>query len=77
MDADRARAARRDGERRARAPPSDGRRAGVDAALADLGWLEMLDAEPRDAVDIVFGALGAPNAAATVARRRARRPRWA
>ena len=26
----------------------------------------MLDAEPRDAVDIVFGALGRTNAAATV-----------
>ena len=37
-----------------------------DAALAALGWLEMLDAEPRDAVDIVFTALGATNAAASV-----------
>ena len=38
----------------------------ADAVLADLGWLEMLDAEPRDAVDIVFSALGRTNAAATV-----------
>jgi hypothetical protein len=38
----------------------------VDGALADLGWLEMLDAEPRDAIAIVFTALGAANATATV-----------
>ena len=38
----------------------------IDAVLAQVGWLEMLDAAPRDAVDIVFGALGASNAAATV-----------
>jgi hypothetical protein len=38
----------------------------VDAVLADLGWLEMLDAEPRDAVEIVFTALGAANASAGV-----------
>ena len=38
----------------------------VDSMLADLGWLEMLDAEPRDAVNIVFGALGRTNAVATV-----------
>jgi len=38
----------------------------VDAVLAQLGWLEMLDAAPREAVDIVFSALGAANAAATV-----------
>jgi Acyl-CoA dehydrogenase, C-terminal domain len=37
----------------------------ADAALADLGWLEMLEAEPRDAVDIVFNALGTTNRAAT------------
>jgi hypothetical protein len=36
-----------------------------DAALAELGWLEMLDAEPVDAVDIVFTALGATNTAST------------
>jgi hypothetical protein len=40
--------------------------AAVDALLADLGWLEMLDAEPRDAVDVVFTALGSTNAVATV-----------
>jgi hypothetical protein len=38
----------------------------VDAVLAQLGWLEMLDAAPREAVDIVFSALGAANATATV-----------
>ena len=37
-----------------------------DDALAALGWLEMLDAEPRDAIDIVFTALGTTNASATV-----------
>lgn len=37
----------------------------VDSALADLGWLEMLDAEPRDAVDNVFTALGETNRVAT------------
>jgi Acyl-CoA dehydrogenase, C-terminal domain len=39
--------------------------AAVDAALADLGWHDMLDAEPDVAVDIVFGALGATNGTAT------------
>jgi Acyl-CoA dehydrogenase, C-terminal domain len=38
----------------------------ADAVLADVGWLEMLEAEPRDAVGIVFGALGATNCTATV-----------
>jgi hypothetical protein len=38
----------------------------VDAALSELGWLAMLEAEPRDAVGIVFTALGRANAAATV-----------
>ncbi len=38
----------------------------IDAVLAQLGWLEMLDAEPRDAIDIVFSALGAANATASV-----------
>jgi hypothetical protein len=42
-----------------------GNSADVDAALLEVGWLEMLDAEPRDAVDVVFNALGATNAAAT------------
>jgi hypothetical protein len=37
----------------------------VDKVLADLGWLEMLDAEPRDATTIVFTALGLTNAAAS------------
>src|SRR5262249_12932203 len=39
--------------------------ADVDAVLAKLGWLEMLEDDPDDAVDIVFGALGAANATAT------------
>jgi hypothetical protein len=37
----------------------------VDRVLADVGWLDMLDAEPRDALDIVFRSLGAANVAAT------------
>ncbi len=37
----------------------------ADALLVELGWLEMLHAEPIDAVDVVFTALGATNAAAT------------
>ena len=40
--------------------------AGTDDALARLGWPEMLEAEPRDAVAILFTELGATNAAATV-----------
>jgi hypothetical protein len=36
--------------------------AGVDAALVDLGWFEMLRTEPRDAVEIVFRTLGSANA---------------
>ena len=40
--------------------------AAVDTALAGLGWREMLTAEPRDAIEIVFGALGAANATATI-----------
>jgi Acyl-CoA dehydrogenase, C-terminal domain len=39
--------------------------ADIDAVLAKLGWLEMLDDEPDDAIGIVFGALGAANATAT------------
>jgi len=37
----------------------------VDKVLAGLGWLEMLDAEPRDATAIVFTALGLTNGAAS------------
>lgn len=37
----------------------------ADAVLADLGWLEMLDAEPDDAIAIVFESLGATGTAAT------------
>lgn len=39
--------------------------ADIDAVLVKLGWLEMLGGEPGDAIDIVFGALGAANATAT------------
>jgi hypothetical protein len=37
----------------------------ADAALAKLGWLELLHEHPDDAIGIVFGALGATGAAAT------------
>jgi hypothetical protein len=37
----------------------------IDAVLAQLGWLELLDAEPADAIEIVFSALGDANVAAT------------
>ncbi len=37
----------------------------ADAVLADIGWLEMLDAEPDDAIGIVFEALGIANAASS------------
>jgi hypothetical protein len=37
----------------------------IDAVLAQLEWRELLEAEPRDAIDVVFGALGVANAAAT------------
>lgn len=37
----------------------------IDAVLASLGWLELLAEEPDDAIGIVFGALGATNAAAS------------
>jgi Acyl-CoA dehydrogenase, C-terminal domain len=40
--------------------------AAIDAALTDLGWLDMLGSEPRDAVEIVFSALGAANAPSSV-----------
>jgi len=39
--------------------------AAIDKVLTDLGWLEMLDAEPRDATAIVFTALGLSNAASS------------
>jgi hypothetical protein len=39
--------------------------ADVDAVLARLGWLEMLDDLPGEAVAVVFRALGATNATAT------------
>jgi hypothetical protein len=37
----------------------------VDGVLAKLGWLDLLDAEPSAAVEIVFVAIGAANARAT------------
>jgi hypothetical protein len=37
----------------------------VDDALDGLGWLEMLDAEPDDAIALVFGTLGLVGANAT------------
>ncbi len=37
----------------------------ADAVLTELGWLEMLGAEPRDAIDIVFTTLGETNTVAT------------
>jgi hypothetical protein len=39
--------------------------AAVDAVLGQIGWLELLASEPADAIDVVFGALGATNRAAT------------
>jgi hypothetical protein len=39
--------------------------AAIDGVLGQLGWLEMLDAEPADAIAVVFSALGATNATAT------------
>ena len=44
---------------------SAGDAAPVDAALAKLGWQDLLDAEPDDAIGVVFGALGALNATST------------
>lgn len=37
----------------------------LDGVLAKLEWLEMLEAEPADAIEIVFSALGATNGTAT------------
>ena len=37
----------------------------VDGVLGRLGWLDMLEAEPRAAIDVVFGALGTTNHTAT------------
>jgi len=44
--------------------PADGG-ASIDTVLAGLGWLDMLEAEPRDAIDIVFTALGETNGSTT------------
>ncbi len=37
----------------------------IDGVLADLGWLDMLGAEPSVAIEIVFSALGSTNGRAT------------
>lgn len=37
----------------------------TDRVLAELGWLDMLADAPSDAIEVVFGALGAANATAT------------
>jgi hypothetical protein len=37
----------------------------VDAVLAELGWLDLLDADPSIAVEVVFAAVGAANARTT------------
>lgn len=37
----------------------------VDEALRRIGWLELLAAAPSDAIEVVFGVLGATNAAAS------------
>jgi hypothetical protein len=37
----------------------------ADAALSELGWLDMLAAEPGAAIEIVFGALGRHNLMST------------
>ena len=44
----------------------DGGAAAVDRVLRELGWLEMLAAEPRDAVAIVFGTLGSSGCSASL-----------
>lgn len=37
----------------------------IDEVLVKLGWLDLLEAEPSDAIDVVFTALGNANAGAT------------
>jgi hypothetical protein len=37
----------------------------ADRALGELGWRDLLEAAPADAIEVVFGALGATNATAT------------
>jgi hypothetical protein len=39
--------------------------AAADEVLGSLGWLDLLEAEPADAIDVVFSALGATDRAAT------------
>ena len=38
----------------------------IDALVSQLGWLEMLEDEPGEAIGIVFGALGTTHATASV-----------
>jgi acyl-CoA dehydrogenase-like protein len=47
------------------APSTSRDSADVDQVLSGLGWLDMLEAEPRDAIEVVFTALGTTNATAT------------
>jgi hypothetical protein len=49
----------------ARAATVAGGGGAVDDVLAQLGWRELLAAEPRAALEIVFGALGSAHARAT------------
>lgn len=39
--------------------------AAIDGVLEELGWLDMLEDEQPDAIDVVFSALGAANGAST------------
>ena len=64
IDADE-RASMHDAARAAIAAAQASHGADVDAALAKLGWREMLAEQPGDAIAVVFGALGATNAMAT------------
>ncbi|MFN8025370.1 MAG: acyl-CoA dehydrogenase family protein [Acidimicrobiia bacterium] len=48
------------------AEPMTGVPARADGVLADLGWFEMLEAEPRDAVGIVAHALGSTDTYASI-----------
>ena len=63
-DAERALLADTVGEAVAGVPDGDG--AAIDRVLADLGWLDMLDAETDAAIEVVFRALGSTNGHATV-----------
>src|SRR5262249_9784512 len=49
---------------RAALAAADGR-AAVDRVLGELGWLDLLEAQPDEGTESGFGALGAANAAGT------------